>query len=167
MTNWLLDHGSDPNSRCDLDSTPTSYAMYEASQEISKMVFLRGAQHNGQLLPHAVLTKKPDALELVRWLLGLGAPINHVKYENDPKSYAKRQLVGLGTPLHRAAESGNVEVVGYLLSVGADPLKLDGKQHTPRHWAEERSHREVANVLTFDGESTKCTSTRAHFMVLR
>ncbi|KAF1951327.1 ankyrin [Byssothecium circinans] len=148
MVVWLLDHGADPNSRCDWDFTPTSYAMYAAPLKTIDYLFQRGANPLcGQLLHHAVLRDKPDALEVVRRIVEKGAPINEIKYEKDPKTYIEREPFGLGTPLHRAAEFGKLDIVEYLLEMGADPLKLDSKGRTPRFWAEKKGFAEVVRAL--------------------
>jgi hypothetical protein len=148
ITAWLLDHGADPNRRCDWDLTPTSYAMREAPFDMIEYLFSRGADvSSGQLLHHAVLRKKPDALRIVRWLAEHGAPIDEIKYSNDRKAYIDRVPYGLGTPLHRAAECGEVGIVKYLLSVGANARKLDSKGYMPRFWAEQRGNVEVVDIL--------------------
>ena len=148
MVVWLLDHGANPNSRCDWDFTPTSYAMLAAPLEIVDYIFQRGANPLcGQLLHYAVLRDKPDALEVVRRLVEKGAPINEIKYENELKTYNEREPFGLGTPLHRAAEFGKVVIVEYLLEMGADSLKLDSKKRTPCFWAEKNGFAEVVRAL--------------------
>jgi hypothetical protein len=89
-------------------------------------VFSRGGDTRyGQLIYWAVIREKPNALDVVRRVVQRGAPINEVKYEKEPMVYWERELFGLVTPLHRAAESGNTDVVRYLLEQGADPLKLE------------------------------------------
>ncbi|KAF2017075.1 ankyrin, partial [Aaosphaeria arxii CBS 175.79] len=144
MVTWLLDHGADPNAQCEWDFTPTSYAMYMAPLPIIDMLFQRGASvHRGQLLHYAVIRDKPNVLQVVQQLVEKGAPANEVKYEKEPRTYWEREPFGLGTPLHRAAEFGKVEVVRYLLKVGADPLKLDSRGRTPHFWAEKNGHAEV------------------------
>jgi hypothetical protein len=149
MAIWLLDHGADLNHACDLDLTPMSYAMTDAPLSMVDMLFLRGGNiRYGQLLHHAVLREGPDALELVRKLIEEhGAPFDEVKYKDKPDSFSKRCMFGLGTALHRAAEFNKRDIVEYLLWKGADPLKLDTKGRTPRFWAEERGHKEVADIL--------------------
>jgi ankyrin repeat protein len=147
MVDWLIEHGADPNAACDLDLTPMSYAMTDAPLAMIDELFSKGANvHRGQLLHHAVL-RKNNALELVQKLVTAGAPINEVKYEKDPKSYNKRVVFGLGTPLHRAAEFNKTDIVEYLLSMGADPLKLDSEKCTPRFWATKWGHTQVATML--------------------
>jgi ankyrin repeat protein len=134
---WLLDHGADPNSRCDCDLTPTSYAMLAAPLETIEALFQKGANPLcGKLLHYAVLRDLPDALELVRQLVEQDVPVNELKYENERKTYIEREPFGLGTPLHRAAEFGKGNIVEYLLKIGANPLKLDSRGRTPRFGAE-------------------------------
>jgi ankyrin repeat protein len=138
MIRWLLDHGADPNSRCNWDFTPASLAMYTASIDTIDYLFQRGADTlYGELLQWAVIRNEPNALDVVRQVVEKGAPIDEIKYANDLKSYNQRKPFGLGTPLHRAAEDGKVDIVKYLLEMGADPLKLDSKGRTPRFWAEK------------------------------
>lgn len=70
MVVCLLDHGADPNSRCDGDFTSTSFAMSMAPLLTIDYLCERGANPLwGQLLPHAVPRDKPDALEVVRWIV--------------------------------------------------------------------------------------------------
>lgn len=148
MVKWLVDHGADPNSRCDWDFTPTSYAMRAASLKTIDYLFQQGANPLcGQLLHHAVLRDEPDALEVVRLIVEKGAPINEIQYENDPKTYWELEPLGLRTPLHQAAELGKLDIVDYLLEMGADPLKLDSKGRTPRFWAENNGFMEVVRAL--------------------
>ncbi|CBX99859.1 hypothetical protein LEMA_P074480.1 [Plenodomus lingam JN3] len=153
MVAWLLDHGADPNSRCDWDLTSTSYAMLQAPLQTIQTLFQRGADpHRGQLLHYTVLRDKPDALAVVRLVVEKGAAVNEVKYEKEPKTYAERKPFSLGTALYRAAEFGKLEIVGYLVDKGADPLKLDSKERTPRFWAEKRGHGEVCWFLRKDAD---------------
>jgi ankyrin repeat protein len=121
MVVWFLDHGADPNKRCDWDLTPTSYAMSQASLKIILLLFERGADPRcGQLLHHAVLREKDDTVRLVELLVQKGAPIDEIQYENDPQSNLEHQLLGHGTALHSAAEHGKLEVVQALLDLGAN-----------------------------------------------
>lgn len=84
---------------------------------------------------------------MVRRLVKLGAPINEIKYEKEPKVYWEREPFGLETPLHRTAEFEKADVVKYLLKHGADSLKLDSKRKTPHFWAESKNYAEVASIL--------------------
>ena len=65
---------------------------------------------------------RPSRIDVLKYLLDKGIPINSVMYENRADSYEQERLSGLGTPLHSAAASGSLEMVDMLLSRGADPL---------------------------------------------
>ncbi|KAF1948315.1 ankyrin [Byssothecium circinans] len=148
MVIWLLDHGADPNARCAWDYTPTSQAMLGAPLDLIDYLFTHGADaRRGELLQYAVLRDTPDALDIVRRAVEHGAPINKVKYEDEPKVFREREPFGLGTPLYRAAEFGRVEIVKYLLEQGADPLKLDSRGKKPRYWADIKGHPAVGIAL--------------------
>lgn len=149
MITWLLDHGANPNSRCNYEFTPALLAMYTAPIETVEYLLQRGADpHYGELLQWAVIRNKPNGLDIVRQLIEKVAPIDEMKYANDPDSYYQRHPFGVGTPLHRAAEDGKVVIVKYLLEMGADPLKLDSKERTPRYWAEKNGNAaEVVQIL--------------------
>jgi hypothetical protein len=97
------------------------------------MLFARGADiRQGQLLHNAVLRDGPEheVIELVELLLGKGATINEIQYENHPQTFAELQDFSLGTPLHYAAQAGKEMVVSYLLNKGADPLIRNTKGRT-------------------------------------
>lgn len=81
-----------------------------------------------------------NSLDVACWIVEKGAPIDEIKYANDPESY-------YGTSLHRAAECGKVDIVKYLLELGADPLKLDSKGRMPRFWAEQKGSAERVRIL--------------------
>ncbi|KAF2756386.1 ankyrin [Pseudovirgaria hyperparasitica] len=148
MVKWLLDHGADPNARCAWNYTPASQAMLCAPLDLIDYMFSRGADvAYGELLQWAVIRDRPDALEVVKRVVERGAPINKLKYEDEPAVFLERKIFGLGTPLHRAAEDGKADVVRYLLEQGADPLKLDSKGHTARYWADLNGHPSVGIQL--------------------
>ena len=86
------------------------------------MLFQRGADiRRGQLLHHAAMRQGPDTIELISFLLELGAPINEIQYTTHELSYRLQRCTALGTPLQYAAEKRNANVVSYLLQRGADP----------------------------------------------
>jgi ankyrin repeat protein len=161
MVEWLLDHKADLNARCDWDYTPMSAAVYSGPLEIIDYLLSRGADvHYGQLLHFAVIRDKPDTLEVVRRLVERNAPLNEIGCINEWEYCWTRAPFGLGTPLHRAAEVGQTDVVKYLLEQGADPLKLCSKEKTtPRYWAEWKNNTETAKVLK-EAEGQK-SSTRS------
>ena len=54
---------------------------------------------------------------------------------------------GLGTPLHKAAESGRLNVVKHLVRRGADPLIPDARRQTALELAESNGHSELVEYL--------------------
>jgi len=87
------------------------------------MLFARGADiSQGQLLHHAVLrpVSEDEVIKLVELLLGKGASVNEIQYENHPQTYGELVNFSLGTPPHYAAQAGKRMVVSYLLEKGAD-----------------------------------------------
>src|SRR5262249_576221 len=55
------------------------------------------------------------------------------------------------TPLHQAALSGHVEVVGLLLERGADPNLAASDGIAPLHYAAQAGHLEIAQMLVEHG----------------
>jgi ankyrin repeat protein len=154
LVQWFLGHGADPNARCLLDLTPTSYAVSLGSIEVFDLLLERGADiHKGQLLHHAVHRDFDDAEDIIIKLLDLGCPINEVKFQNDSESWEERQSFGLGTALHRAAEFRSASMVRLLLERGADTRVLDSRGMTALYWAKKRSGREAIVKLLEEWDS--------------
>ena len=61
------------------------------------------------------------------------------------------------TCLHIAAAAGNLEIVSWLLSVGAPTDPVDNWGHTPWHEAKRNNHKEVVKILESNGQSSKST----------
>ena len=64
-------------------------------------------------------------------LLGAGADVNATQH-------------GGYTPLHEAAQSGDVELAELFLSAGADPTILSDAAETPAEIAEAAGHHDLA-----------------------
>ncbi|KAI9674974.1 MAG: hypothetical protein M1817_001380 [Caeruleum heppii] len=141
MMEWFLAHKASPNATCDMDRTPLSHACTWGSLDAVRFLFERGggSVEHGQLLHTAARRDKPDRVELLDLLLGEGAPINAIEYENCPAVYRAECWRGLGTALHNAAGRGHLDAVNFLLSRGADPLIKDSKDdgRLAKDWAEE------------------------------
>lgn len=152
MTIWLLDHGADPNLSCSIDLTPMSYAVECASIDVIELLFNRGADiSKGQLLHHAI-ERETNIIDVVAILLRKGASINAKMYQNHYFSWRLYYFMGLGTPLHRAAELGKIDVVRYLISKGADANIKDAMGQTALDRAAKCGHSHIVDMLRSETE---------------
>jgi ankyrin repeat protein len=68
-------------------------------------------------------------------------------YQTRLKNYLHMRAFGLGTPLHKAAALGRLDVVKHLLKRGADPLTKDARGNMAVERAEHGGHSEVIDFL--------------------
>ncbi|KAJ0414379.1 ankyrin repeat protein [Aspergillus carlsbadensis] len=130
LTLWLLDHGADPNRRCEIDCTPLSYAAQLAPINVINLMLTRGGDvSKGQLLQYAVF-RATDPSQVLSLLVDQGAPLNGVMYQ-DGNPLVRFWPMGLGTALHIAAEFGKMEAIRHLLHLGADASIKDATGRTP------------------------------------
>lgn len=147
MVAWLLDHGADPNQQCVIDLTPLSLAVESAPISVIQLMLSHGGDaRKGQLLHHAI-ERLSDNVAVLKLLIGKGAAINSTMYEDHYPSRALFCFMPLGTPLHKAAELGKVNVVHYLVSEGADLSISDAKGRTTLEYAQMLNQREVIQAL--------------------
>lgn len=106
-----------------------------------------GDVRSGQLLHYAVRRDLPDQVDVIDLILGKKPPINHVMYQEHSQSYLRQRMFGLGTPLHEAAERGNLEVVKKLLDYGSHPLIRDSCGKIPLERAQKKGQQSVATYL--------------------
>ncbi|KAJ5209136.1 hypothetical protein N7449_003515 [Penicillium cf. viridicatum] len=142
MTTWLLDHGADPNRRCNIDFTPLSYAVEHASLSIISLLLNRGGDvTKGQVLHHAI-SRDSDAVEVLKLLIAQGAPINGIMYQDHQPSWDMYFFMG-ETPLHKAVFFRKIDVIHYLLGEGADLDVKDARSRTAIQCADEDIRREI------------------------
>ncbi|OJJ45475.1 hypothetical protein ASPZODRAFT_17692 [Penicilliopsis zonata CBS 506.65] len=147
MTAWLLAHGADPNRQCVIDLTPFSFAVENAPVSIIRLILSRGGDvQKGKLLHHA-MERQSETIEVLKLLIEKGAPINSTMYENHYPSRALFQFMGLGTPLHKAAALGRVDVVRYLIGEGANQSIKDSNGRTAMECAQMLNQWEVVETL--------------------
>lgn len=148
MTKWFLDHGANPNARCDLDITPLSTAVQKASLTTIMLLLKHGGDtRKGQLLHVAIERSQLDQLAIIDMLIAFGAGINDRMFENDPPSWLECRLLVAGTPLHKAAEMGSAATAAHLLAIGADIRAVDSIGRTALDIAQSRGDNEVIQVL--------------------
>ncbi|OJJ78186.1 hypothetical protein ASPBRDRAFT_191433 [Aspergillus brasiliensis CBS 101740] len=147
MTAWLLDHGADPNRRSVIELTPLSLAVESAPISVIQLMLRRGGDaRKGQLLHHAI-DRYSDNIAVLRLFIEHGADVNATMYEDHYPSRALFGFMGLGTPLHKAAELGKVDVVRYLVSEGANLSIRDANGRTALEYARMLYQWEVIQAL--------------------
>ncbi|RHZ62026.1 ankyrin repeat domain-containing protein [Aspergillus thermomutatus] len=150
LTKWFLDHGADPNQRCDRykNCTPLSIAFREANFTTIRLLLNHGASlQQGQVLHYAAMRELDDRLEVLRYLLEKGLPVNDIMYQNCGEEYYFHMYSGIGTPLHYAAGRGLLDSVKLLVEGGASPQIRDPMGKTAADWAEMNSQKAVAEFL--------------------
>jgi len=106
-----------------------------------------GQTGHGQLVHYAVRRETSDRLDVLEYLLSMGAQIDYVMYQNDPNSYHLQKAFGLGTAMHEAARLGRAEIVRFLAARGANPWIEDSLGRTPLEIAVMYSEGAVGNAL--------------------
>ena len=123
-------------------------AVYEAPFAIIKLLFDHGGSiKHGQLLHYAVRRNHPDRLEVLRFIINKGPPINNVMYQDRLDCYDQFKYFGIGTPLHEAAEEGKLDMVELLIAEGADPLVRDASGELAIKRARRAGHNAVVKRL--------------------
>ncbi|KAB5515669.1 ankyrin repeat protein [Coniochaeta sp. 2T2.1] len=130
-----------------IDLTPISFATeYAPPKLVQELLNRNGDVRRGEVLQYA-LDRPTDIVEVLRMLIDHGAPLNMTIYENHQASRSLYPFMGLGTPLHKAAEMGKADVVRFLLERKADRNIRDQKGQTALQCAQTRGHMEVVDIL--------------------
>jgi ankyrin repeat protein len=148
LVKWYLAHGADPNARGMHDETPLSNAVRDASFRTIRRMFRNGGSVEfGQLVHYAVHRKAADRLDVMQYLLGHGANVNKVQFQDHAPSFYYYGWMGLGTALHTVADAGDLEMVLFLVDQGARVDILDGRWRTAMERAQKKKHSTVVNYL--------------------
>lgn len=148
MTLWLLEHGADLNKSTYIDLNPMSFTTELAPPKLLRDLLNRGRDvRRREVLQYALDTPADDVVEVLRILIDHGTPLNSTIYENYQASKNLYPFIGLGIPLHKAAEMGKADVVRFLLERKADRNIRDQKGRTALQYAQTRGHKEVVDML--------------------
>lgn len=92
---------------------------------------------------------EPERLEVVRYLVGCGAPINahDMQFCDFNRCMSLMLIKGKLTALHHAARTGKADMVALLLHMGADRNLTTFAEKTALELAIENGHEEVASLL--------------------
>lgn len=105
-----------------------------------------GDVRKGEVI-HYAIDRKADNIMVLDLLIENGADINLPMYKDHYLSQSLYYFMGLGTPLHRAAMLGKVDIVRYLLEKGANLHVKDLNGRTALDCAIMMQHEEVIQVL--------------------
>lgn len=148
LVHWFLSHGASPDACAPQNArTPVSSACANAPLHIVKLFFTHGASHL-DALQSAAESPAEGRLEVMKFLLSIGADINAVKWEHNKDEYDTWALFGLGTALHYAAKGGYIDRVELLISPGANVDALDSNRQTPLEIARDHGQANVVTILT-------------------
>ena len=101
----------------------------------------------GQLLHHAAYRRHPAQADVLEYLVYKGIKVNDIMYQNRIDNYNMQKNWPLGTPLHRAAETGNLPGAKWLVEHGADPRIRDSMGQLPLNRAEAWDRPDVVQYL--------------------
>ena len=143
VARFLLDHGADPDWRGYAGATCLAWAEFSGNAELCALLRSHGA--SDELLDHQ-FRATPQAFGVLV-LAGWGFPRKLVA-----RLTADRSLVSVtgerGTPLHAAAEGGQLEAALILLHFGADRTMRNAEGRTPAEVARASGHAELADRLS-------------------
>lgn len=146
MTSWLLDHGANPNARCEVDCTPLSYAVRNARLSVIELMLSRGGDvQKGQLLQYAV-SRDEELENVISLLIDRGAPLNATIYQDGP-TLMRFAPMSLGTALHIATEQGRTNAMRHLIHLGIDTGVRDANSDTALEWAQKWDKTELVQLL--------------------
>jgi ankyrin repeat protein len=117
-----------------------------AHPSVIDIMLARSSIEKGQLVHHAV-ERNQNTIEVLQSLICRGASVNSIQYSEHLDSWNHEHFKGLGTPLHRAVELRKVDVVKYLLQVGADRSIEDTKGRTPLAIAQNVGDADLVSLL--------------------
>lgn len=135
-----------------MDITPLSTAVAEARYSVVEQLFASRpttTAFRGQLLYYAAGRRVPEDSDAILQLVlrRCQSDVNSLMYSDHGFSYEVRKIVGLGTPLHKAARVGRLDTVHTLIASGADISIRDTHGRTALEVAERGHNLAVADEL--------------------
>lgn len=146
MTSWFLEHGANPNTQCEVDCTPLSYAVRNAPLSIIELLLEHGGDvQKGQLLQYAVL-REEELEDVISLLVKRGTPLNATMYQDGP-TLMRFFPMSLGTALHISTERGRENAIRILIRLGVDTSVKDANGDTALEWAQKWNKTEMVRLL--------------------
>ncbi|KAH0905300.1 hypothetical protein HID58_044803 [Brassica napus] len=126
---YLLDHGADPNIASELGATALHHAAGTGNIELVKELLSRGVPVDSQ---------SESGTPLI-WAAGHD--------QKDAAGAKANVFAGGATPLHIAADIGDLELINCLLKAGADPNQKDEEGNRALEVAALRENRKIVETL--------------------
>ncbi|KVH93767.1 Ankyrin repeat-containing protein [Cynara cardunculus var. scolymus] len=131
----LLDYGADPNSRDSEGNVPMWEAILGNHEPVTGILKDNGATvSSGDIGQFACIAAEQNKLDVLKQIISFGGDVTLQKNNGS-------------TALHVAVCEGNIEMVQFLLSQGADIDKPDDHGWTPRDLADQQGHHEIRNLF--------------------
>ena len=131
-----------------MEITPLSSAVTWATFDVIKLLFAKGGSiERGQLRHHAAYRRHPAQADILEYLVDKVIKVNDIMYRNRMDNYNMQKNWPLGTPFHRAAKTGNLPGVKWLVEHGADPRIRDSLGQLPLNRAEAWDRPDVVEYL--------------------
>lgn len=145
LLEYLLEHGLDPGRNLAEDSgywagplTPMDNAVLTSdTADIAKILIKHGALVNGTAALE--IAARFGRLSIARYLLDVGAGINHVRPRDSNRTFA--------TPLACAVRAKQAEMVQFLLQNGGDPRVRDNDGKSVLDDARAIEHEEIIGLI--------------------
>jgi len=129
---------------------PLGLAAFFGHADVVRFLLAHGSQVNSpsrnepRVMPlHSAVAG--GHFEIARDLLAAGVAVQNTAQVNAKQA-------GDFTPLHAAAQNGQIEMVELLLEYGADPTARSQDGRTPADLAWERGHLEIVDLLKSEGD---------------
>ncbi|XP_031632810.1 26S proteasome non-ATPase regulatory subunit 10-like isoform X5 [Contarinia nasturtii] len=157
LVQYLTEYGADVNVEVNgiVASRPLHYAAVRAYADIVKCLIKNGAEVNDEdenkqtALHWAIISNGYAKTEIVKYLVSHRA---NVQAEN----------IWQETPLHSAADKGDIEIVKYLVNHGANVHAVNIWQETPLHSAASNGHTETVKFLVEHGANINVKDNSQH-----
>ena len=151
FTEWLLEHGADPNSgHLMADSTSAITAAAQRGRiDLAELLVKHGAKVSGSGALAGAAEK--GHMDMVRWLLDHGADINEIGVHDYGDRRKKKYE---GTALHKAVARGDIAMAKLLVERGATTGIRDPLDRTPLQRAKEEGQQEAVRYLELTGVSS-------------
>ena len=151
----LLKNGVNVNQKGKFGETSLHWASAEGHLEIAKFLLQNGADVNGKTKKHCssfnvILSVDESVVELRLKYLEIEDIRNQAEITGrqvQTMMIPRLAFASGDSPLHSAAQWGNLEIVKLLLQNGADVNAKNKWGETPLHYAAVFDHKEIARVL--------------------